>query len=93
MKLDDLPIHTSLHTEPALEFACGRLHKSPKWGLTAFGPRSLDQSDRHPEAIRLGFIGSGQSIGSARSWIESCQGGVSGEGEYEEFPGFTSCEK
>ena len=22
MKLDDLPIHTSLHTEPALEFAC-----------------------------------------------------------------------
>lgn len=90
MKLDDLPIHTSLHTEPALEFACGRLHKSPKWGLTAFGPRSLDQSDRHPEVIRLGFIGSGQSIESARSWIESCQGGVSGEGEYEEFPGFTS---
>ena len=26
MKLDDLPIHTSLHAEPALEFACGRLH-------------------------------------------------------------------
>ena len=90
MKLNDSPIHTSLHAEPALEFACGRLHKSPKWGLAAFGPRSLDQSDRHPDAIRLGFIGSGHSIGSAKTWIESCQGGVSGDGEYEEFPGFTS---
>ena len=90
MRLSDSPIHASLHSEPALVFACGRLHKSPKWGLTAFGPRSLDQHARHPDAIRLGFIGSGQSIGSARAWIESCQVGISGDGDYEDFPGFAS---
>ena len=90
MRLIEPLIHTSFHSEPALEFACGRLHKSPKWGLTAFGPRSLDQDARHPNTIRLGFIGSGHSIGSARTWIESCQCGVSGEGDYEDFPGFTT---
>jgi len=90
MKLNETIIKTSVLPEPSLEFAFARLHKSPRWGVTAFGPRSFEQSNRHPETIRLGFIGSGPSTGSAREWIESCLAGVSGEGEYDDFPGFTS---
>ena len=90
MKLNKTDITTMVHPEPSLEFAFGRLHKSPRWGITAFGPRTFEQSNRHPKTIRLGFIGSGESTGSARKWIESCIVGVSGEGEYDDFPGFTA---
>ena len=90
MRLNDPELYAVLHDEPPVEFACGRLHLDPKTGLTVFGPRSLDIQDRHPETIRLGFIGSGASTGSAQKWIESCSHGVSGEGEHQDFPGFTS---
>lgn len=89
MKLDETNLYATLREEPPLEFACGRLDLSPKHGLTVFGPRSLDLHDRHPETIRLAFIGSGQSVASAKAWIESCSDGVSGEGEFEDFPGFS----
>ena len=88
MRLIDPELHATLHEEPPLEFACGRLHLSPKLGLTIFGPRSLDLRDRHPDTMHLGFIGSGASTASARKWIDGCSGGVSGEGDYEDFPGF-----
>ena len=90
MKLNKSALHATLHPEPPLEFACGRLHLSPKLGLTVFGPRSLDLRDRHPDTIRLGFIGSGASTASAKTWINSCSDGVSGDGQYEDFPGFAS---
>ena len=90
MRLNDPELYAVLHDEPPVEFACGRPHLDPKTGLTVFGPRSLDIQDRHPETIRLGFIGSGASTGSAQKWIESCSHGVSGEGEHQDFPGFTS---
>ena len=88
MKLTDSALHATLHDEPPLEFACGRLHLSPKLGLTIFGPRSLDLYNRHPDAIRLGFVGSGASTASAKRWIDACSQGVSGEGKYDDFPGF-----
>ena len=90
MKLNSTSIATCLHPEPPLEFACGRLHLNPKSGIAVFGPRSLDQADRHPDVVRLGFIGSGASIASAVSWIESCQETVSGEDQYPDFPGFSA---
>ena len=90
MKLSESSLQATLYPEPSLEFACGRLHLSPKLGLTVFGPRSLDLDDRHPDTIRLGFIGSGESTSSAKSWLAGCSDGVSGEGKYEDFPGFNS---
>lgn len=90
MRLSKSTMRATLYDEPALEFACARLHLSPKLGLTVFGPRSLDQRDRHPDTIRLGFVGSGASMASAKTWISSCSDGVSGEGKFEDFPGFTS---
>ena len=89
VELTDPALQAVLHDEPPLEFACGRLHLSPKLGLTTFGPRSLDLHDRHPDTIRLGFVGSGASTASAKRWIEDCSRGVSGDGKYNDFPGFS----
>lgn len=75
--------------EPILSFAGGREHVDQKTGITVFGPRSLGDSDRHPDQIRVGFIGSGRSIGSARRWMESCQWGVPGDDDHADFPGFS----
>jgi len=45
-------------------------------------------SQRHPSTIKVGFIGSGHSIESAKSWIASCLPGVEGDIDNLNFPGF-----
>jgi len=77
-----------LFDEPSLEFASDRLHLCPKRGITIFGPKSLDMGKRHPDIIRVGFIGSGESIDSAVRWLESCSEGVLGDEKNYRFPGF-----
>jgi len=71
-----------------LEFASDRLHLCPKRGITLFGPRSLDLGKRHPETIRVGFVGTGESIESASNWLETCSKGVAGDEKNYPFPGF-----
>ncbi len=88
MKIDPVPVRCELFDEPSLEFACDRLHLCPKRGITLFGPRSLDMGKRHPETVRVGFIGTGESIDSARSWLEMASEGVLGDGNNYRFPGF-----
>ena len=78
--------------EPVLGFGDGRPHVDIKTGLTLYGPRSLNVPSLHPDAVRVGFIGSGASIGSARKWFESCLDGVEGDGDNEYFPGFSRTE-
>lgn len=73
--------------EPPLRFCGGREHVSPQQGIAIFGPRSLDLP-RHPSAIRLSFVGTGQSIQSAQNWILSCAEGVNGGTDHPDFPGF-----
>ncbi len=74
--------------EPSLVFGGDREHVSPKIGIMLFGPRSIDMSQRHPSTIKVGFIGSGSSIESAKSWISSCLPGVEGDENNLDFPGF-----
>jgi len=74
--------------EPSLEFGSGRLHIDQRTGISLFGPRSIDQA-RHPEIIKIGMVGSGKSIESARKWVSSCLDGVEGDAEHLRFPGFT----
>lgn len=89
MKLDFPKVECTYHEEPGLEFGSGREHVSPKHGIILFGPRSIDQKERHPKFIRVGVIGSGKSTESAQRWMESCSEGVSGDEEYTDFPGFS----
>lgn len=73
--------------EPSLRFCGGREHVSQVHGIASFGPHSLD-AGRHPNHVRVGLIGSGKSIASARSWLRSCADGVKGEDDLPDFPGY-----
>jgi len=74
--------------EPVLGFAGEREHVYTKLGLSRFGPASLGQSE-HPSTIRLGYVGSGLSIASAKERLTQFAEGVSGDGTYKllDFPG------
>ncbi|MGH8645521.1 MAG: argonaute/piwi family protein [Gammaproteobacteria bacterium] len=43
---------------------------------------------RHPETIRVGFVGTGESIESALGWLKSCSEGVPGDDKNYRFSGF-----
>lgn len=88
MKIDVPSARCQLFAEPSLEFASGRLHLCPKRGISIFGPRSLDMSQRHADVVRVGFIGTGETIDSAKRWLESCADGVPGDDLNYRFPGF-----
>lgn len=87
VRTEPVQINAKYLGEPSLLFCGGREHVSQQHGITRFGPRSLDLP-RHPQQIRIGFVGSGKSIGSAMSWIRSCAQGVAGQGQLLDFPGF-----
>lgn len=74
--------------EPFLAFTGGREHVDQKTGLSVFGPASLG-SPRHPARVRLGFVGSGASVESARQWFYAAAEGVEGSPSngLRDFPG------
>ena len=88
MKTNEITARCELFEEPSLEFGSNRLHLCPKRGITLFFFFSLDIYNRHPESIRIGFVGSGETIDSALRWIESCSIGVTGDDYNYPFPGF-----
>ena len=77
--------------EPTVRFAGRREHEDPRVGLHVYGPVSLDRPSTHPCTINVGFVGTAQTVSSARAWIESCADGVPGDDNLNiSFPGFTT---
>src|SRR4051794_4600368 len=60
--------------EPLLSFADG-LHVDPKAGIAEYGPRSL-RSAAHPKTVKVGLVGTAETIETAQSWIERSSEGV-----------------
>ncbi|MFP5274254.1 argonaute/piwi family protein [Coleofasciculus sp.] len=58
--------------EPKLQFARDFEHEDSKTGLAEFGPFGQNVSGLHPSEIRLGFIGTRETISGAKEWIEEC---------------------
>lgn len=56
--------------EPSLLFAEGYQHVDPRYGILAAGPKSYAPLDKHPSQVRVGFIGSAETVDKARLWIE-----------------------
>ena len=83
-------IKASFVDEPALEFAGGQQELDQKRGIARYGPASLGEQ-RHPAAIKLGFIGSGKSVDLARKWFRNAAAGVKGDVAkgLPDFPGIT----
>ena len=86
MKLDFLP-------EPELEFAGYERHIDIRQGLVLHGP--LDhQGSTAPTNIRVGVVGSPQSVEGLCSWLEHCRseiGGKQGSRQPNLFPAFPGC--
>jgi len=76
--------------EPSLLFADGREHVDPKLGISRFGPKSYSPRRHHPVSIRVGLIGSAETIASTRKWLVTSAEGVLGDEKHPEFPGFMS---
>ena len=58
--------------EPALQF-CGYFeHQDSKTGLSEFGPFGKNIPGLHPAEIKLGFIGTRETVSWAQEWIERC---------------------
>ena len=82
--------------EPLLDFANSRKHVDIRFGLIAHGPQDIGQT-RRPERIKLGIIGTSQSIEDASAWLEKCSNPIPRKESaklnlFPDFPGFNeSC--
>ena len=59
--------------EPKLQFGAYFEHEDTKTGLAEFGPFGKNVDGLHPTEIKLGFIGTPQTVSGARRWIEECK--------------------
>ncbi|MEG3918015.1 hypothetical protein QUA07_02565 [Microcoleus sp. T3_A4] len=85
----DIPkINCQYLGEPLLCFADGKQHIDPKFGVLNFGPKSYSPIKRHPSLVRVGFIGSAETIEIAKQWMEKTAQGVLGNDKHPAFPGF-----
>jgi hypothetical protein len=74
--------------EPKLCFADGYEHIDPKYGILSSGPKSLSATQSHPSQIRVGIIGTAETIDKAQRWIQRGAEGIDGDKDYLRFPGF-----
>lgn len=78
--------------EPELEFGEGGTHVDIRHGLMAHGPLDLGETTA-PTQIRVGLVGSTESINGVRAWLERCEGGIDAKKSrlsnlFPAFPGF-----
>ena len=78
--------------EPLLEFAGNGRHVDVRFGLTDYGP--VDFSTERTKEVRLGVVGSSQTIGKLGDWLRRCEGGVPAKNSrqpnlFPAFPGST----
>jgi hypothetical protein len=77
--------------EPELEFGAGR-HIDIKFGLMNYGP--LDYaSPSAPKQIKLGIIGTTETIEGVQSWLERCRNAIPAKQSRQPylFPRFPGC--
>ena len=58
--------------EPKLQFGHYFEHEDTKTGLAEYGPFGKNIAGLHPAQIKLGFIGTRETISGAKEWIETC---------------------
>lgn len=84
MRVEHLP-------EPELEFGAGR-HLDIRFGLMNYGPLDF-ASSLAPRQIRLGLVGTPQTIESVERWLAKCSSGIPAKKSrqpnlFPRFPGF-----
>lgn len=82
------PIICTYLPEPFLVFGDDGLHVDPKAGIARYGPRSYTPHRHHPAQVRVGIVGTAETVQTAQAWLESNAEGVLGDEKNPEFPGF-----
>ena len=82
---------TEFFHEPELEFGTGR-HIDIKFGLMNYGPFGFD-NHLAPKKIKLGIIGTPETIEGIVTWLEKCRSGIPAKPSkrpnlFPRFPGF-----
>ncbi|HTX38833.1 MAG TPA: hypothetical protein VME43_27590 [Bryobacteraceae bacterium] len=65
--------------EPKLQFGHYFEHEDTKTGLAEYGPFGKNIDGLHPKEIRLGFIGTRETIAGCREWVEQCGQAIESE--------------
>jgi hypothetical protein len=78
--------------EPELEFGAAGRHIDIRFGLMNYGTLDRDQPTA-PEQIRLGVVGTSESVEGFTEWIAACRRGVAAKESkqpnlFPRFPGF-----
>lgn len=86
-------MEAQLIDEPDLEFGHGSLSPDLRFGVMESGPAD-EGKDRKPREIKLGLVGTEQSIESAANWLKAATSGLEGSGSpkrnlFPDFPGFS----
>ena len=58
--------------EPSLQFGDYFEHPDAKTGLAEYGPFGKNIEGLHPSEIRVGFVGTPETISTAKAWLETC---------------------
>lgn len=69
-----MSIEVSFLDEPKLQFGSFFEHPDTKTGLAEFGPFGKCVDGLHPSEVRLGYVGTRQTIAGAKEWVEECGG-------------------
>ncbi|HEY0702547.1 MAG TPA: hypothetical protein VGD60_07250, partial [Candidatus Acidoferrales bacterium] len=83
----------SIFQEPELEFGNGGTHVDIRYGTIRYGPLDLGEASA-PTQLRVGLIGTDETISEVREWFERCRNGVAAKPSrlknlFPEFPGFS----
>lgn len=65
--------------EPTLQFGKYFEHQDTKTGLAEFGPFGKNIAGLHPSEVKLGFIGTRETIAGAKEWLEECGSEIESE--------------
>lgn len=65
--------------EPTLQFGHYFEHQDTKTGLAEYGPFGLNIEGLHPSEMKLGFVGTRETIAGAKEWIELCSHPIESE--------------
>jgi hypothetical protein len=68
-------MNLSILEEPELEFGGGSRHVDIRFGIKDYGPFDL-QAPKAPKEVRLGLIGTSETVEGTSRWIEKCSQGI-----------------
>jgi hypothetical protein len=82
-------IEVSHIAEPELEFGGGGRHLDIRFGLMDYGPFDTGHSEA-PRRIRVGIVGSAETVEGAARWIDRCRKGLPAKASRQPnlFPAF-----